>query len=56
MGEDSVSPFLTYENKWVILLALTSNKGALDFQMTEDKNGEQLFKKVLKKSVQWGTP
>lgn len=56
MGEDSVSPFLTYENKWVILLALTSNKGALDFQMTEDNNGEQLFKKVLKKSVQWGTP
>ncbi len=56
MGEGSVSPFLTYENKWVILLALTSNKGALDFQMTEDNNGEQLFKKVLKKSVQWGTP
>lgn len=56
MGEDSVSPFLTYENKWVILLALTSNKGALDFQMTEDQSGEKLFEKVLKKSANWGTP
>ena len=53
MGEDSVSPFLTYENKWVILLALTSNKGAFDFQfMTED--GERLFEKVLKTSQKWG--
>ncbi len=56
MGEDSVSPFLTYENKWVILLALTSNKGAFDFQMTEDQDGEKLFEKVLKKSATWGTP
>ncbi len=56
MGEDSVTPFLTYANKWVILLALTSNKGALDFQMMEDKEGEQLYKKVLKKSAEWGTP
>jgi len=56
MGEDSVAPFMTHENKWVILLALTSNKGALDFQMTEDKNGEKLFEKVLKKSAAWGTP
>lgn len=56
MGEDSVSPFLTYENKWVILLALTSNKGALDFQMLEDQNGEKLFEKVLQKSATWGTP
>ncbi len=55
MGEDSVSPFLEYENKWVILLALTSNKGALDFQMIKDENGEQLFKKVLKKSQTWGS-
>lgn len=55
MGEDSVTPFLTFENKWVILLALTSNKGALDFQMTKDENGEELFKKVLKKSSEWGT-
>jgi orotidine-5'-phosphate decarboxylase len=55
MGEDSVTPFLDFKDKWVILLALTSNKGALDFQMTEDKAGERLFEKVLKKSSQWGT-
>lgn len=54
MGEDSVTPFLTYKNKWVILLALTSNKGSLDFQLTEDKNGERLFEKVLRKSQEWG--
>lgn len=54
MGEDSVSPFLTYEGKWVILLALTSNKGSHDFQLTEDKDGERLFEKVIKKSQQWG--
>ncbi|MBO5626238.1 MAG: orotidine-5'-phosphate decarboxylase, partial [Prevotella sp.] len=55
MGEDSVSPFLTYEGKWVILLALTSNKGSHDFQLTEDKEGQRLFEKVLEKSQQWGT-
>lgn len=55
MGEDSVTPFLQYEGKWVILLALTSNKGSHDFQLTEDANGERLFEKVLKKSRQWGT-
>ncbi len=55
MGEDSVSPFLEYENKWVILLALTSNKGALDFQMIKGENGEPLFKSVLKKSQEWGS-
>jgi orotidine 5''-phosphate decarboxylase, subfamily 2 len=55
MGEDSVSPFLTYENKWVTLLALTSNKGAFDFQFTEDKEtGDRLFEKVLKTSLRWG--
>lgn len=54
MGEDSVKPFLSYEDKWVILLALTSNKGSHDFQLTEDKNGERLFEKVLKKSQEWG--
>lgn len=53
MGEDSITPFLTYENKWVILLALTSNKGAADFQLMEE-NGEKLFEKVLKTSKQWG--
>lgn len=54
MGEDSVTPFLTYKDKWVILLALTSNKGSNDFQLTEDKNGERLFEKVLRKSQEWG--
>ncbi len=52
MGEDSVTPFLTYDNKWVILLALTSNKGAFDFQNMEE-NGEKLFEKVLKTSQNW---
>lgn len=55
MGEDSVEPFLEYDSKWVILLALTSNKGSHDFQLTEDKQGERLFEKVLKKSQEWGT-
>ncbi|MCM1312765.1 MAG: orotidine-5'-phosphate decarboxylase [Bacteroides sp.] len=54
MGEDSVSPFLQYEGKWVILLALTSNKGSHDFQLTEDAQGERLFEKVLRKSQEWG--
>ncbi|MCU4163039.1 orotidine-5'-phosphate decarboxylase [Carboxylicivirga caseinilyticus] len=54
MGEDSVKPFLTYVDKWVILLALTSNKGAYDFQyMTE--NDEKLFERVIKTSAEWGT-
>ena len=53
MGEDSVTPFLSYEGKWVILLALTSNKGSHDFQLTEDTNGERLFEKVLRKSQEW---
>ena len=55
MGEDSVKPFLEYADKWVILLALTSNKGSHDFQLTEDNQGERLFEKVLKKSQEWGT-
>ena len=55
MGEDSVSPFLSYEGKWVILLALTSNKGSHDFQLTADSDGERLFEKVLRVSQQWGT-
>lgn len=53
MGEDSVTPFLGYEGKWVILLALTSNKGSHDFQLTEDTKGEKLFEKVLHKSQEW---
>ena len=55
MGEDSVKPFLIYPEKWVILLALTSNKGSQDFQLTVDSNGEQLFEKVLKKSQEWAS-
>lgn len=55
MGVDSVSPFLDFDNKWVILLALTSNQGALDFQMTQDAKGEHLFEKVLKTSSTWGS-
>lgn len=54
MGEDSVTPFLGYTDKWVVLLALTSNKGSQDFQFTKDQNGERLFEKVLKTSQQWG--
>jgi len=53
MGEDSVTPFLGYEGKWVILLALTSNKGSQDFQLTQDAEGERLFEKVLTRSQQW---
>lgn len=55
MGEDSVTPFLEFDNKWVILLALTSNKGSFDFQLMEDKTGTKLFEKVLQKSQDWGT-
>ncbi|MDR2683501.1 MAG: orotidine-5'-phosphate decarboxylase [Dysgonamonadaceae bacterium] len=55
MGEDSVKPFLIYPGKWVILLALTSNKGSRDFQLTADARGERLFEKVLKKSQEWGS-
>ena len=53
MGEDSVTPFLQYEGKWVVLLALTSNKGAFDFQFFAE-NGEKLYERVLKKSQEWG--
>lgn len=55
MGEDSVSPFLKFENKWVIVLALTSNKGANDFQLIKDKSDIQLFEHVLKTSSTWGS-
>ena len=55
MGEDSVKPFLNYENRWVIVLGLTSNKGSHDFQLTADANGERLFEKVLRVAQTWGT-
>lgn len=54
MGEDSVSPFLEYPEKWVILLALTSNKGAFDFQFLKTENNNMLFEDVLKTSQKWG--
>lgn len=56
MGEDSVTPFLGYDGKWVILLALTSNKGSHDFQLIEDKDGTPLFETVIEKSKQWASP
>lgn len=55
MGEDSVTPFLTYPGKWAVLLALTSNKGSHDFQLTADTEGVRLFERVLRVSQQWGT-
>ena len=56
MGEDSVKPFLVYEGKRIILLALTSNKGASDFQFGEDDaTREKLFEKVLRISQDWGS-
>lgn len=54
MGEDSVIPFLSYNDKWVVLLALTSNKGAADFQY-HDEDGIKLFQRVLSVSQKWGT-
>ena len=56
MGKDSVSPFHSYKNKFVILLALTSNEGAADFQFFRNEStNQQLFEKVLSQSQQWGT-
>ncbi len=56
MGEDSVTPFLSYEGKWVILLALTSNRGSNDFQFMDGKDGEKLFERVLRISQTWAGP
>ncbi|MDH5381040.1 MAG: orotidine-5'-phosphate decarboxylase [Cyclobacteriaceae bacterium] len=53
MGEDSVTPFLDYKDKWVILLAHTSNVGSLDFQFFEDKKGMKLYNKVVETSQKW---
>lgn len=54
MGEDSVKPFLEFENKWVIILALTSNKGASDFQYFA-QDGKPLYEQVLERSSSWGS-
>ena len=56
MGADSVKPFLEFKDKFVILLAHTSNPGSADFQLTESRNGSKLFEDVIIKSQQWGTP
>lgn len=56
MGEDSVKPFLEYPEKWVVLLALTSNSGASDFQLQQDAEGKYLFERVIEKSQTWSDP
>ena len=69
MGEDSIRPFLEYDNKWTIVLGLTSNKGANDFEMLkvisdegnhgmaeEHLRSDYVYEKVLRKVSQWGTP
>ena len=53
MGVDSVTPFLEYEGKWVVLLGLTSNKGSHDFQFVKGENGTPLYEHVLRKSAEW---
>jgi orotidine-5'-phosphate decarboxylase len=57
MGEDSVTPFFEYKNKWVILLGLTSNRGSSDFQVSIQKETNQpLFQDVIEQAQRWGTP
>ena len=56
MGKDSVSPFLKFNNKWTIVLGLTSNEGGKDFQFSELTSGEHLYEKVLRTVASWGTP
>lgn len=56
MGVDSVSPFLEFDQKWVILLALTSNQGSQDFQMTAQEDGQPLYEKVMRKAMTWASP
>lgn len=56
MGADSVEPFLEYEDKWVILLALTSNKGSQDFQHASQDGGAPLYEKVMRRAAEWGNP
>jgi len=53
MGRDSIEPFLVFKDKFTIMLALTSNKGGLDFQLLKDENGVTLYEKVLKTSLEW---
>jgi orotidine-5'-phosphate decarboxylase len=55
MGDDSILPFLSHKEKWAIVLALTSNGGAMDFQLQDLRNGKKLFEVVLEKCQKWGT-
>jgi orotidine-5'-phosphate decarboxylase len=55
MGSDSIMPFLEYENKWTILLGLTSNPGSADFEL-QRTGSEYLYEKVLKTASSWGSP
>lgn len=56
MGKDSISPFLEFDKKWAIVLALTSNIGSEDFQTIKDTSGKNIFEVVLEKVAKWGTP
>lgn len=56
MGEDSIRPFLEFENKWTIVLGLTSNKGSQDFQLQELKDGNPVYRKVFERCAEWGSP
>jgi orotidine-5'-phosphate decarboxylase len=56
MGKDSISPFLEFEGKWVIVLGLTSNEGSIDFQYSKDQDGRTLYEKVISKTQEWGNP
>jgi len=56
MGKDSVGPFLKFEGKWVVLLALTSNKGSDDFQMIKTGTRQLVYEHVIKRSAEWGSP
>lgn len=56
MGEDSVKPFLAYDDKWSIVLALTSNASAADFETVADSKGVPLYERVIRRSRHWGSP
>jgi orotidine-5'-phosphate decarboxylase len=56
MGEDSIRPFLNFPGKWGVVLALTSNAGSSDFQLSLQENGEPLYEKVMRRCMEWATP
>ena len=55
MGKDSVMPFLSYKDKWIAIVALTSNQGAEDFQLLKSGHNESIFETIIRKSGDWGT-